>query len=136
MALYEQQKKTGIQDDIARFNREGKAAVSQEALIAVDESANKSCNSHFQTIIDWDSIPDDLFVAIQPQGYCGMVAKELERMCEDDAEMRELAQGIQQIHCQFSDRLKLDRDDTTIYFTTEKDEPNQAEFARNYFRNL
>ncbi len=136
LTLYEQQKEAGTQSDIARFNRERKVADSQKLLNISDKSANRHCDSGFRTIVDWNSIPDDILMVIRPREYCGLVADIFNHMCREDAAMREFAQGIQQINCQFGDRLKLDRDDTAIYFKTEKDAPNQIDFVHDYFRSL
>lgn len=136
LTLYEQQKEAGTQSDIARFNRERKVADSQKLLDISDKSANRHCDSGFRTVVDWNSIPDDILMVIKPREYCGLIANEFNYMCREDAAMRKFAQGIQQINCQFGDRLKLDRDDTAIYFQTEKDAPNQIEFVHDYFRNL
>lgn len=136
-ALYRQQMDDGIQAEIARFDRDGHEEESEDTLEEMDDDANSACDSDITTEVDWDTVSDDLMMDISVPGYCGVVVTELESMCNgsDDA-FKNTAQQIETVTCQFGDRLKLELDGDEVVFTTAKEEPNQSDFARSYFRNL
>lgn len=136
LALYQQQKNEGVQERIAQFDREGKEAESEEALAANDEATNAECGSDVATHVAWDSVSEDDALRLSIKSFCGTVATEMRMMCKSDEGFKEIAQGIERIDCQFGDRLKLEKSDGTVTFTTASDEPNQGDFAANYLRNL
>ncbi|MDV2077973.1 hypothetical protein [Marinobacter xestospongiae] len=135
--LYHQQMEEGIQAEIARFDRDGNEEEAEHILEEMDSDANTSCDSDIITEVDWDTVSDDLMIAINVSGYCGVVVTELESMCKDsDDAFKNMVQQIETVTCQFGDRLKLEMDGDEVVFTTNKDEPRQRNFANAYFRNL
>lgn len=136
LALYQQQKGEGVQERIAQFDRDGKETESEEALADNDQATNAKCGGDVSTSVAWDTVSDENAIDLSIASYCGTVATEMRMMCKSDEAFKEVAQGIEHINCQFGDRLKLEKSDGTVTFTTARDEPNQGDFAENYLRNL
>ncbi|MGY8828343.1 MAG: hypothetical protein ACKVIS_02125, partial [Pseudomonadales bacterium] len=56
LALYEQQKKKGIQDKLSSFDREKRVADFTQQLQQIDQDASKACNTSLTTQVDWNAI--------------------------------------------------------------------------------
>lgn len=136
LASYESQTKQGVQQKLARFDREKQVKQGQAALMATDEAASKSCGVPVKTTVDWAAINDDRLKKISVQGYCGAVASGLDRMCSDaSANFKQKAGGLNQITCQFGPELRARVVDRKVVFTTAEDAPNQDDFIREFLRN-
>ena len=136
LALYQQQKAKGVQEKIARFDRQGHQAEDNKALAAMDNDTNAACDSKLTTKVNWDNTSDDIRMAVSIPGYCGVVADQLETLCNNEPAFKARVQAIKTIHCEFGDKLKVELVADQLNFTTAKNEPNQGEFVRSYFRNL
>ncbi|NYE25681.1 hypothetical protein [Pigmentiphaga litoralis] len=136
LASYESQNKQGVQQKLARFDREKHVTQGQAALAATDAAASASCGVPVKTTVDWAAINDDRLKKVSVQGYCGAVAAGLDRMCGDaSANFKQKAGALSQITCQFGPELRARVVDRKVVFTTEENAPNQDDFIREFLRN-
>jgi Tfp pilus assembly protein PilX len=136
LASYESQTKQGVQQKLARFDREKHVTQGQAALAATDAAASASCGVPVKTTVDWAAINDDRLKKVSVQGYCGAVAAGLDRMCSDaSANFKQKAGALSQITCQFGPELRARVVDRKVVFTTEENAPNQDDFIREFLRN-
>lgn len=136
LASYESQNQQGVQQKLARFDREKHVTQGQAALAATDAAASASCGVPVKTTVDWAAINDDRLKKVSVQGYCGAVAAGLDRMCGDaSANFKQKAGALSQITCQFGPELRARVVDRKVVFTTEENAPNQDDFIREFLRN-
>lgn len=136
LSTYEEQKSQGVQEALAAFDRAGNKEVQQSRISGFDKTASKACGSDVATQVDWESVTDELLMDISISGYCGVVVSQMERLCSADEHFADKAGKIEHVQCSFQDELKLRSEGSTLNFTTERSEPNQQEFARQFLRNL
>ncbi len=136
LSTFEEQKSQGVQDSLAAFDRAANEEVHRSRISGFDKAASEACGSGIETRVDWDSVSDELLMDISISGYCGVVVSEMERLCNSNANFADMAREIDHVNCAFRDDLRLRRDGSTLNFRTEKSEPNQQEFARQFLRNL
>ncbi|GAA3956811.1 hypothetical protein [Allohahella marinimesophila] len=136
LAIYNQQKADGVQEKLAKFDREKHVNLAVEGLKEADAEAAAACDSNIQTNVIWDSVSDDLLKSVSINGYCRTVVSELSSLCAESSDIKALAAQLETVNCRFGDSLKIDHDKSEVDFVTAKDEPNQQEFVKSYFRNL
>ncbi|MCL2714722.1 MAG: hypothetical protein FWD68_09135 [Alphaproteobacteria bacterium] len=136
---YDGQVKNGVQDKLARFDRDRAIAKGDAGAREADEQAAKACGVPVKTTIDWGSVTDDQMQRLSIGGFCGTVAEAAQRLCVDSYTNKEQFKawlgGHSNITCQFGDRLRLSADNGTIAFRTSETAPNQGEFAVQFLRN-
>lgn len=136
VAAYDRQKQQGIQEKLARFDREKSLAYSRERLEAADKEASASCGVPVKTNVDWKAIDDERLKKLSVHSFCGAVASNLGQLCRDDAgTFKKKAAGLGQIECRFGPELKARMESQKIVFTTEADAPNQDDFIKGFLRN-
>lgn len=134
-ASYDRQQKQGIQEKLARFDRNKRLAGAQADLSQMDKDATTACGVPVKTTVDWTSIDDEKLQQLSISGYCGAVASEMESLCRSIPAFKPTASKLNQIQCQFATQLKITADNGKVIFSTEKDAPNQGEFVRQFLRN-
>ena len=134
-AEYEQQKKSGMQDKLARFNRPAAEAAQQKALASTDATASQACGTPVKTTVNWAALTDDQLQRLSISGFCGTAANAVRSLCGSDADFKAQAAKSAQIQCQFGDKLNLRREGQQLIFTTQEKAPNQDDFALQFLRN-
>ncbi len=132
---YTLQQKDGVQERLARFDRNKHLARAQAELTSTDQAASASCGSPVKTAVDWQSIDDDKLKTLSIQSFCGEVASQMDRMCKSDAAFKPKAAALSQVQCQFGPELKLRVDGQKLVLTTHQDAPNQGDFVHQFLRN-
>ncbi len=132
---YEQQRKQGVQDKLARFDRPKRQESYRAALAQMDKDASAACGTPVQTSVDWAAIDDEKMQALSISSFCGEVAAQMERLCQNTPAFKATAASLGQVQCQFGPQLKLRVENQRIVFTTEKDAPNQGDFVHQFLRN-
>lgn len=134
-ASYARQHKDGVQEKLARFDRDKRLATLQAALVGTDQSASTACGSPVKTVVDWKSIDDDKLKTLSISSFCGEVASQMDSLCRNQATFKPKAAAIGQIQCQFGPELKLRVEGQKLVFTTHQDAPNQGDFVHQFLRN-
>lgn len=134
-ASYAEQQKQGVQEKLARFDREKRLASVQADLGKADQEATAACGATIQTTVDWTTIDNEKLQTLSIGSFCGVVASEMESLCRGTPDFKRLAATLGQIRCQFASRLKIRVDNQQVVFSTEKEAPNQSEFVRQFLRN-
>ncbi len=132
---YEQQRKQGVQEKLARFDRPKRQESYRAALAQMDKDASAACGTPIQTAVDWAAIDDEKMQALSISSFCGEVAAQMERLCQSTPTFKATAATLGQVQCQFGPQLKLRVENQRIVFTTEKDAPNQGDFVQQFLRN-
>jgi hypothetical protein len=135
LALYEQQKKQGIQDKLSRFDREQRVADFSTQLQQIDQDASKSCGTPLTTAVDWQAIEDDKLQRLGVPSFCGEVVRQMASLCENNAAFKAQAEQLKTVQCSFDAQLKLREGDAGLVFTTHEKAPNQGDFINAYLRN-
>jgi hypothetical protein len=134
-ATYARQQKEGVQEKLARFDRNKRVASAQADLTKADTAAADACGVPVKTSVDWQAIDDDKLQKLSIAGYCGEVASQLENMCKSTATFKAKAASLAQIQCQFGADMKLRAEGPKLVFTTHQDAPNQGDFVQQFLRN-
>lgn len=134
-AEYDKQKKAGVQDKLARFDRPAAEAAQQKALASTDATASQACGVPVKTTVNWSGLKDDQLQRLSISGFCGTVANAVRSLCSSDAAFKSQAAKSGQIQCQFGDKLNLRREGAQLVFTTQESAPNQDDFALQFLRN-
>lgn len=134
-SLYEQQKKDGVQDKLAKFDREKRQQAYQARLQELDKEVANDCGSKLQTEVDWSAIDDARMKELSVSSFCGEVASQIATLCRNDAAFKSSASGIKAVECRFDKAMKLREKDGRIVFTTEQNAPNQGDFINAFLRN-
>ncbi len=134
-ASYERQQKQGVQEKLARFDRNKRLAGVQADLDKADQDATAACGTPVKTAVDWATIDDEKLQALSIGSFCGVVASELESMCRNTPAFKATAAGLGQVQCRFAPQLKIRVEGQQVVFSTEKDAPNQNDFVRQFLRN-
>lgn len=134
-AAYARQQKDGIQEKLARFDREKHLTRMQTALASTDQEASAACGSPVTTAVDWKSIDDNKLKTLSVNSFCGEVASQMKSMCESTAAFKPKTAALGKIECSFGPELKLRMDNQKLVFTTHEDAPNQGEFVQQFLRN-
>lgn len=134
-ASYDRQMQQGVQQKLARFDREKNLAYNREQLAQADKAASAACGAPVQTTVDWSAIPDQRLKDLSVHSFCGAPAAGLETMCRDDAAFKPKAAALGQITCQFGPEIKARMDNRRLVFTTAENAPNQDDFVRQFLRN-
>lgn len=132
---YTRQQKDGVQEKLARFDRDKRLASVQAELAGTDQSASTACGSPVKTAVDWKSIDDDKLKRLSVNSFCGEVASQMDSLCKNNAAFKPKAAELGQISCQFGPELKLRMDGQKLVFTTHEDAPNQGDFVQQFLRN-
>ena len=135
LALYEQQKKQGIQDKLSRFDREQRVTDFSAQLQQIDQEASKSCGTPLTTAVDWPAIEDDKLQRLGVPSFCGEVVRQMASLCENNAAFKAQAEQLKTVQCSFDAQLKLREGDAGLVFTTHEKAPNQGDFINAYLRN-
>ncbi|HSX72548.1 MAG TPA: hypothetical protein VLF16_16570 [Pseudomonas sp.] len=135
LALYEQQKGEGVQDKLARFDRQKHEKANRENLQALDQEASKDCGTPLQTDVDWNGIDDGQMKRLSISGYCGEVVSQMASLCRNEPAFKAEAAGIEGVECRFDTAMKLRERDGKILFATEENAPNQGDFINAFLRN-
>lgn len=135
LALYQQQKKQGVQDKLARFDREQRVTDFTAQLQQIDQDASKACGTPLSTRVEWSALNDEQLMRLSVPSFCGEVVRQAANLCERGAPHQERVAGIQQVQCQFGERIQLREQNTTLTFTTHAEEPNQGDFINAFLRN-
>ena len=136
LASYKGQQKQGLQDKLARFDRNKRLASVQAELGKADQDATAACGTPVKTNVDWATIDDEKLQSQSIGSFCGVVASELESMCRNTPAFKSTAPGLGLVQCKFAPQLKIRVENQQVLFSTEKDAPNQEEFVRQFLRNL
>ena len=134
-ASYERQQKQGVQDKLARFDRNKRLASVQADLTKADQDASTACGAPVKTTVDWASIDDEKLQTLSIGSFCGVVASQLESMCSNTPAFKAKAAGLGQVQCRFAPELKIRVEGQQVVFTTEKDAPNLDDLGRLFLRN-
>ena len=135
-ASYDRQQQQGVQQKLARFDREKQLAYSREQLAEIDKDASTSCGAPVNTTVDWAAIGDEQLKTLSVHSYCGAVASGLGSLCRDtSAGFKPRAAALGQITCQFGSELKARVEGGKLVFTTAESAPNQDDFIRQFLRN-
>ena len=132
---YTRQNKDGVQEKLARFDRDKHLASAQTDLSNTDTSASSACGSPVKTVVDWKSIDDDKLKKLSIASFCGEVASQMGSMCSSNAGFKAKAASLGQIQCQFGPEIKLRVEGQKLVFTTHQDAPNQGDFVQQFLRN-
>lgn len=135
LALYEQQKKNGIQDKLSSFDREKRVADFTKQLQQIDQDASKACGTPLATQVDWSAIADDQLKRLSVPSFCGEVVSQLANLCQNGADYKTETQGLKTVQCSFAQKLKLRENEATLTFTTHEDASNQGDFINAFLRN-
>ncbi|WP_311220628.1 MULTISPECIES: hypothetical protein [unclassified Acidovorax] len=135
LAVYDRQNKEGIQNTLARFDREKRMAQAQSALQRVDQTASESCGSQVKTTVDWSSVSEAQFKSLSIAGYCGEVASQLDQQCRSVPAFKQKVAELGQVNCRFGTEMKLRTENRQLIFTTQEDAPNQGDFVQQFLRN-
>lgn len=135
LALYQQQMKQGVQDKLARFDREQRVADFTAQLQQIDQDASKTCAAPLSTQVDWSALADEQLMRLSVPSFCGEVVRQAANLCERGEAHKAQVQGLQQVQCQFGERIKLREQGSTLTFTTHAEEPNQGDFINAFLRN-
>lgn len=134
-ASYERQQKQGVQEKIARFDRNKRLAGAQADLARTDQEASAACGAPVKTTVDWNGIDDEKLQTLSIGSYCGVVASQLDSLCRNTPAFKPKAAALGQVQCKFASELKIRLEGQQVVFTTEKDAPNQEDFVRQFLRN-
>ncbi len=134
-AEYQKQKKAGVQDKLARFDRPAAETRQRTALEQADANATQACATPVKTTVNWSGLTDDQLQRLSISGFCGTVANAVGSLCGSDQAFKAQAAKHAQIQCRFGDKLSLRHEGAQLVFTTEEKAPNQDDFARQYLRN-
>ena len=134
-AQYQKQKKAGVQDKLARFDRPANESAQQSDLDRTDAHASQACATPVKTNVNWSTLTDDQLQRLSISGFCGTVAKAVGTLCGSDPTFKSAAAKHAQIQCRFGDKLSLRKEGAQLLFTTEEKAPNQDDFALQYLRN-
>ncbi|MBV7541733.1 hypothetical protein [Acidovorax sp. sic0104] len=132
---FERQQKQGLQDKLARFDRNKRLAGVQADLTKTDQEASAACGVPVKTTVDWASIDDEKLQTLSIGSFCGVVASQLESMCSNTPAFKAKASSLGQVQCRFAPELKIRVEGSQVVFSTEKDAPNQDDFVRQFLRN-
>ena len=135
LKTYQQQKKQGVQDKLARFDRDQAVSAQQRMLADKDSAATQACGAPVKTTVDWAGLDQAALQSVSISGYCATVAEAMQSLCKQDAGFKSRAAEFGQIQCQFGERLNLTKRAGGISFTTAKDAVNQDDFALQFLRN-
>lgn len=134
-ASYERQQKQGVQEKLARFDRNKRLAGAQADLAKADQEATAACSTPVKTTVDWTSIDDEKLQTLSIGSFCGVVASQLESLCSNTPTFKAQAASLAQVQCKFAPQLKIRIEGQQVVFSTEKDAPNQEDFVRQFLRN-
>ena len=134
-AEYQKQKKAGVQEKLARFDRPATENRQRAALTSTDEDATQACGAPVKTTVNWSGLSDDQLQRLSVSSFCGAPAKAVGSLCRSDAAFKAQAAKHAQIQCRFGDKLSLRQEGGQLVFTTEEKAPNQDDFALQYLRN-
>ncbi len=135
LTRYEQQRKQGLQDKLARFDRPKRQESYRAELAQMDKEASAACGTTVQTSVEWAAINDETMQTLSISSFCGEVAAQMERLCQNTPAFKTTAASLGQVQCLFGPQLKLRVENQRIVFTTEKDAPNQGDFVHQFLRN-
>jgi hypothetical protein len=135
LALYEQQKKKGLQDKLSRFDREQRVADFTQQLQQIDQDASKACGNSMTTQVEWSAIDDDKLKRLGVPSFCGEVVRQMASLCESSTEFKTQAEQLKTVQCSFDAQLKLRESDAGLVFTTHEEAPNQGDFINAFLRN-
>lgn len=136
LETFQQQKKEGVHQKLAAFDRDANKEAQESSLKEMDAAASEACDSSVTTSVDWNTIDDSMLKDLSVAGYCGIVVSQMERLCGSKEEFKSVAEDIDTVNCGFESSLKLKQNDASLNFTTGEKEPNQQDFVRQILRNL
>lgn len=134
-ASYERQLKQGVQEKIARFDRNKHLAGAQADLAKTDQEASAACGVPVKTTVDWAAIDDKKLQNLSIAGYCGVVASQLDSLCRSTPAFKAKAAALGQVQCKFAPELKIRVEGQQVVFDTEENAANQDDFVRQFLRN-
>lgn len=135
LALYEKQKKDGVQDTLAHFDRDKRQQYHVERLQQMDAEASASCGSPVKTEVDWKGLDEQLLKELSISGFCGEVVNQLGNLCSSSSEFKKQAASLNTVQCSFGSAMKVREQDGRIVFTTERGAANQGDFINAFLRN-
>ncbi|WP_447595184.1 hypothetical protein [Aquipseudomonas campi] len=134
-AQYDKQKAKGVQAKLATFDRDKRLKSTQSELQQLDQAASSACGVSLTTQVDWPKVTDQQLLELSVASFCGEVASQVGRLCQDDSAFKRQARTIKGLECRFDRAMKLREEDGVIRFATEKDAPNQGDFIRAFLLN-
>lgn len=134
-ARYEQQHQQGVQEKLARFDRAKRQESYRAELAQADKDASAACSTSVQTSVDWAGIDDEKMQTLSISSFCGEVAAQMERLCQNVPTFKATAATLGQVQCQFGPQLKLRVENQRLVFHIAKEAPNQGEFVQQFLRN-
>lgn len=135
LALYEKQKNDGVQEKLARFDREKRQQYHVEQLAQMDAQASASCASTVKTEVDWQGLDEKLLKELSISSFCGEVASQMDNLCSSSPEFKKQAATLSTVQCSFGPEMKIREQGDRILFTTERDAANQGDFINAFLRN-
>ncbi|SDH22567.1 hypothetical protein SAMN05216588_103246 [Pseudomonas flavescens] len=136
LALYEKQKKDGVQEKLARFDREKREEYHVEQLKEMDERASASCGSPVKTTVDLKSLDEQLLKELSISSYCGEVVNQMDNLCSSSPAFKKQAAKFTTVQCSFGTDMKIREQGDRILFSTEREATNQGDFVKAFLRNL
>ncbi|PCC12165.1 hypothetical protein [Pseudoalteromonas sp. JB197] len=135
-AQYQQQLSNNTQAKLATFNREKHLESQQKNILAANKEIDKQCGLKINTYVDWKSIDDTSLKQYAVGSFCAQVAKEIASMCKKDQSFKSDLAQFNAIECQFTNELKLRKNNNTLIFKTAPKAANQRQFIEAYLLNL
>lgn len=132
---YQKQKAEGVQEKLARFDKNKMVSSTEARVKSADDAASSACGTPVKTTLNWNSINEEQMKRLSISGYCSTMAEAMRQMCVDDPAFKSKAAKHANITCQFGPRLNLSNQGGKTMFTTAESAPNQDEFSRQYLRN-
>jgi hypothetical protein len=129
---FQELKSSGALDKIQAFNRAKEMEAQDKYLAKEVDATNKACASSIAMSIEWQGVTDEMIKEISIHGYCSAVLEAARGICSDETAKKAVNQKMKQIVCAFGPKLGLSKDGSKVVFTTAKDAPNQADFARSW----
>lgn len=136
LALYEKQKKDGVQEKLTRFDREKRQQYHVEQLKEMDAQASANCGSPVKTEVDLKNLDEKLMKEVSISSYCGEVVNQMGNLCSSAPDFKKQAAKFDTVQCSFGADMKIREQGDRILFTTEREAANQGDFIKAFLRNL
>ena len=135
LALYEKQKTDGVQEKLARFDRDKRQQYHAERLQQMDADASAACGHTLTSKVDWQNLDEGLLKDLSISSFCGEVANQMANLCSSDADFKAQSAKLDTVQCSFGTDMKIREQNGQVMFTTERNAPNQGDFINAFLRN-
>jgi hypothetical protein len=137
VAVHEKQAGDGTLGKYQGFDRAAEMKDHEASLAQAAQAMNAACGGRAEASIDWSGIDDALMKEYSVGSYCSTPLEAMQDLCASPSAKQAIASGVSRVRCRFGGALELALDAGEMRWTTDKDAPNQAEFAVQWLeRNL